>query len=171
MQSNEINTLTPRHQRIARLLFTGHTQTEVARLIGCNKSTVCRLQRDPLVHKELSRLQEAAESKVIENAPGMIDKLQKGALRGMDVLLDILDDPSTSVEMMKLKANVTFEILNRTGYGPIKQIQVDKQSLTMHATPEEIEAFKKRGIEAARQAGRPIDVGESDGEIYPTTNN
>ena len=52
----------------------------------------------------------------------MIDKLQTGATRGVDVLLDILDDPSDTVEMKKLKANVAFELLDRTGYGAVKQI-------------------------------------------------
>jgi hypothetical protein len=157
IMKTEINTLTPRHQQIARLLFTGHTQTEVARMIGCNKSTVCRLQRDPLVQQELSRLQESADAKVIEVVPGMIDRLEVGAMRGMDVLIDILNDPSDTVDMMKLKANVALELLSRTGYGPVKQIQIDKRSVSTHLTHEDIEEFKRRGIAAACEAGKVIE--------------
>jgi hypothetical protein len=130
-------------------------------LISC-KRTVCLLQRDPLVQQELGRLQEAADAKVIENIPGIIDRLQVGAMRGLDVLLDILADPSTTVDMIKLKANVALELLSRTGYGPVKQIQVGRQSVSMHATLEEIEEFKRCGLKAMREAGKLIVIGTSE---------
>jgi hypothetical protein len=42
----------------------------------------------------------------------------------------------------------------------VKQVNVQQASVSTYATPEEIEEFKRRGIEAAREAGLAIDVME-----------
>jgi hypothetical protein len=42
-------------------------------------------------------------------------------------------------------------------------VKTETKSLTLHATTEEIEEFKKRGIEAARESGFLVEL-EEDGE-------
>ena len=148
MNEDQLSKLSPRHQQIARLLVSGHTQTEIAQMMGCNKSTICRHSRDPLVLQEVKRLQEKAEAKTVEGVPGVTEKLRNGAHRGLEVLLQILEDPSTQIEMIKLKANVALELLSRAGYGPIKQMAIDQRVLSAHLTAEDIEEIKERAREA-----------------------
>ena len=68
-------------------------------------------------------------------------------------LIEILEDKWNDPEIMRLKSNTAVEILDRAGYGPIKQVKVEQASISTQLTREELEAFRKRGIEAVRESG------------------
>jgi len=159
MEARRLRTLSPRHKQMARLLIGGHSQSEIARILNVNKSTVCRLLRDPLLAEELSRLQENADMGATACVPGIPEKLREGAIKGVQVLLDILEDKRSDAEMLKLKANAATELLGRAGYGQVKQVLVQKSNVTAHLTAEDIADLKRRadGL-ALKESTETIDI-------------
>jgi hypothetical protein len=152
--------MNPRHRRLSQLIVAGNSQSQCARIFDVDKSTVCRWMKEPSVGMEIKRLQEMADVNVVTSVPGIPEKLQEGAHKGIEALIEILEDKRNDPEIMKLKSHVAVEILDRTGYGPIKQVDVKQESVSYQLTPEEIKEFNKRGIEAARESGIIIEVGD-----------
>jgi len=136
--------LSTRHQQLARLLVGGHAQSEIARVLSVHKSTVSRLVRDPLVIGEIQRLQEMADVHSTACVPGIPEKIQEGAHMSAKVLIEILEDERDDPEMLRLKANVSLELLSRAGYGPIRQVKVEQASFSAYLTKEDIEEIKRR---------------------------
>jgi len=141
--------------------LAGNSQSQCARLFGVDKSTVCRWMKEPSVGMEIKRLQEMADVNVVTSVPGMTEKLQEGAHKGIEALIEILEDKRNDPEIMKLKSNAAMEILDRAGYGPIKQVDVKQESVSYQLTPEQLKAFTKRGIAAARESGVIIEGGDN----------
>nr|NQU92188.1 helix-turn-helix domain-containing protein [Bacteroidota bacterium] len=154
MTDRQLKQLSEKHKQVARLVVGGHSQTEVARLLDMHKSTISRLLRDPLVAQEIQRMQELADTHATACVPGIPEKIREGAHLGMGELIKILEDVRNDPDMLKLKANVAFELLSRAGYSPVKQVKIEQASMSMHFTPEDIEDIKKRAIES----GAVIDV-------------
>ena len=157
---NSVN-MNHRHRRLAQLIVAGNSQSQCARIFDVDKSTVCRWMKEPSVGMEIKRLQEMADVNVVTSVPGIPEKLQEGAHKGIEALIEILEDKRNDPEIMRLKSNVAVEILDRTGYGPIKQVDVKQESISYQLTPEQLEAFKKRGIAAARESGVIIEGGDN----------
>ena len=149
---NTVN-MNPRHRRLAQLIVSGNSQSQCAKIFDVDKSTVCRWMKEPSVGMEIKRLQEMADVNVVTSLPGIPEKLQEGAHKGIEALIEILEDKRSDPEIIKLKSNAAVEILDRAGYGPIKQVDVKQASVSYQLTPEELEAFKKRGLKAARESG------------------
>ena len=144
MSRQNLTKLSEKHFQLARLLVGGHSQSEAARMLGLHKSTVSRLVRDPLVIDKIKKLQEMADINAASCVPGIPDRLQNGAHRSVDALMDILDDERTDSDIMKIKANVALEILGRAGYGVFKQVKVESMSTNQYLTSEDIEEIKRR---------------------------
>ena len=161
MSYKNLVNMNTRHRRLAQLIVGGNSQSQCARIFGVDKSTVCRWMKEPSVGMEIKRLQEMADINVVTSVPGMTEKLQEGAHKGIEALIEILEDKRNDPEIMRLKSNVAVEILDRTGYGSIKQVDVKQESISYQLTPEQLEAFKKRGIEAARESGVIIEGGDN----------
>jgi len=151
MSGRNLKVLAPKHQQLARLLVAGNSQAEAARLLSMDKSTVSRLSRDPLVHQEIKRLQTFADSNVAVSAPGVPEKISEGAQRSIEVLLEILEDERTDHDILKLKANVSCEILNRAGFVAVKQMRVESASVSTFLTPEELDGMKNRALEELKR--------------------
>ncbi len=154
---NPVN-MNPRHKRLAQLIVGGNSQSQCARVFGVDKSTVSRWMKEPSVGMEIVRLQEMADVNIVSTVPGMPEKLQEAAHKGIDALIEILEDKRIDPEIIKLKSNAAIEILDRAGYGVVKQVKVEQASLSTHVTAEEIEEFKRRGLEAMREAGYNIEI-------------
>lgn len=163
MQDKTLDTLNPRHRQLIRLLIGGHSQSDIARILNIHKSTVSRLIRDPLIVKEVGRLQENADLDATACVPGVPEKLREGALRGVQVLLDILADKRTDADMLKLKANAANELLSRAGYGPVKQVRIEQSSLSAHLTKEDIEELKLRARDIVPKQLAEITQQENEG--------
>ena len=104
--TSELRTLTSRHQQLSRLLVGGYSQAEISRTLGLHKSTVSRLVKQPLIATEVNRLKELADVNTATSVPGMPDKISEGAIRSIQVLMEILNDERTEPSMLKVKALV-----------------------------------------------------------------
>jgi len=92
--------LRSRHQQVARMLVSDHSQTQIANALGYHKSTVSRLVRDPSVATEVERLREIADVYVVAGAPGVSEKLKDAAHKSVEVLVGIISDERTEPEIM-----------------------------------------------------------------------
>jgi hypothetical protein len=146
--------LSPKHQQLARLLVGGNSQSEIARILTLNKATVSRLVHDPLVAQEVNRLKGMADANSTACVPGISEKISDGAHKGMEVLESILSDQRKDPEIMKLKANVSLELLARAGYGAIKQVQVRQESVSAILSVEDIEQIKMKAKELQAPLGK-----------------
>ena len=155
--TTKLLTLSERHKQVARLLVNGHSQSSVAKLVGIHKSTISRLIRDPLLVQEMHRLQEIADQNVAQCVPGIPEKIQKGAHKSIEVLKDILEDKRTDPNITRVKANVALDILDRAGYGKVKQLKLEQSSQDAHLTSEIIEKIKQHAekIKAKQQNQTP----------------
>jgi FixJ family two-component response regulator len=157
---NTLRILNARHKQLVRLLVGGHSQSDIARILQIHKSTVSRLVRDPLIVQEVSRVQDNADMAATACVPGVSAKLAEGALKGVQVLLDILADTRNDAFMLKLKANAATELLGRAGYGETRQVRVQQSSVSAHLTAEDIAALKRRadGL-SLEESSKTIDIG------------
>jgi phage terminase small subunit len=153
---NPVN-INPRHKRLAQLIVGGYSQSQCAKLFDVDKSTISRWMKTPSVLAEIERLQDIADVNVVRSVPGMTEKLQEGAHKGIEALIEILEDKRNDPEIMRLKSNAAVEILDRAGYGPIKHVNVQQASISTHLTAEEIEEFKQRGMKALQSANLNLD--------------
>jgi hypothetical protein len=147
--NRNLQKLVSKHKQLARLLVGGNSQSEIARLLNYDKSTVSRLARDPLVIREMQRLQEIADVNATACVPGIPEKIREGAHKGTEILQKILDDERNDPEILKLKSNVALELLSRAGYSAIKQVRVEQSSLSAHFTREDIDEIKQRAKSVA----------------------
>lgn len=146
MNDRYLSKLSARHQQMARLYVGGTSQAEIAKLMDIHKSTVSRNLRDPLIRAEIGRLQKMADVHSTACVPGVSETIQEGAHKGARLLIEIIDDERMDPVMMKLKANVSLELLDRAGYAPIKQMMVESASVS-YLTAEDIEEMKiKAGL-------------------------
>lgn len=146
-----LKSLNHKHQQLARLLVGGHSQAEISKLLNLNKSTICRLTHDPLIAKEVCRLQEIADSNSMVCVPGITEKISDGAYKGIEILESILSDERKDVDILKLKANISLELLNRAGYGPVKQLQIKQESINTVLSVDDIEKIKIRANDMMRK--------------------
>lgn len=85
---------TPNHQKILMALATGHSQAEVARVVGVNVRTVKRYVADPLFRAEL---EEAKRELVAQICASMVD----ASTSAVGTLKELL---ASRDEWVKLKA-------------------------------------------------------------------
>ena len=158
MTERKLLGLSARHKQMARLFVGGHSQSEIGRLLEMHKSTVSRYVRDPLVVQEMQRLQEMADVNAVACVPGIPEKIRDLALVGIEVLKEILLDERKTPEILKLKQNAALELMNRAGYGAVKQVKVEQSSVSAHFTAEEIEDIKRRAIENGYARVSPLNA-------------
>lgn len=104
--------MTEAHIRAAELHFKGHTQPEIADMVGVNKSTIYRWIRDgklaPLVAALSEDMQRAVRARLVQSS-----------LRAADAAVEVLDSPD---EGRKLAA--AFGILDRTGHPKAERVEL-----------------------------------------------
>ena len=74
-----------RHKRLSQLIVSGNSQSNCAKILDVDKSTVTRWMKEPSVATEIERLQEIADRNVVTSVPGIPEKLQENAHKGIDI--------------------------------------------------------------------------------------
>jgi hypothetical protein len=122
-----------RHRRMAQLVALGYSQTKVAAMLECTIGTVNRLCGDPtfqlLIKAELEKLQTRDHALQV--------KMQEVAEVGLDKLHDMLVDDEVKVKPSIVK-DITTDMLDRSGFGPSRKLDVSKSFGIDHQTLENI---------------------------------
>ena len=147
-----IKALWQRNHEIVNLAARGFKQSEIAEILNIHPVTVSNTLNSDLGEKKLSeiRLERDDEAKKIS------EKIRVLTDKALNVYHTIFDDDSGEANLKDKKAVADTVMLELSGLRAPTRIQ--SQTVNTTLTLEELEEFKKRGIQAARESGMIIDV-------------
>lgn len=146
---HEIKQLWQRSHEILNLALLGHKNKDIAKILNIEPQTVSNTLNSQLGKEALSRKREARDEEY-ENLRDDILDLSKKAL---NIYHELFGRPDVSDKLKKETADTVMLELS----GLRVPTRIDKRSVHATATIEEIEEFKQRGMQAAREAGLLID--------------
>jgi len=149
-KSYEIKQLWQRSHEIIALAVRGMGYREIAEVLGLNEKTVTHTLNSEVGMKKLSDMRKLRDKNAVEIGEE-IERLTMKAIKTYD---EIFDNPSAALKLKKETADTV--LLDIKGLrAPTK---IDSRSMTVHATHKEIEEWKRRGIEAAKNAGLLVEL-------------
>ena len=156
-----IKQLWQRNHEIVNLAVRGFKGTEIAEILNIDPQTVSNTLNSELGQHKLSdmRLERDEETKKVS------EKIRVLTGKALDTYHKIFDDDSGELGL-KDKGNFATSFLNEMS-GLRAPTKIQSHSVHTTLTAEELEEFKKRGIEAARASGLVVDIepgGNGDGE-------
>ena len=152
---HDIKQLWQRSHEIIGLALQGMKQSEIAKILDIHPVTVSNTLNSSLGREKLSSMREVRDEHYKE-INHKVMKLTDKALATYETLLDKSDVD------MKLKKE-TADTITLDIAGMRAPTKVDQRTLHAHATVEELDEFKRRGMAAARESGMIVDV-KSEGD-------
>ena len=151
----EIKSLWQRSHEIINLAARGFKGTDIAEILGVTPACVSQTLNSELGQHKLSEIRFSRD----EDAKKTAEKIRVLTAKALQTYHEIFDDASGECSLKDKKSVADTVVLELSGLRAPTKIQ----SLNVSLTKEELDAFKKRGREAAGQVGMVIDVEPSDG--------
>lgn len=148
----DIKALWQRQHEIINLALTGMKNVDIAKILGITKESVSQTLNSELGMKKLSSLREKRDEEAIK----IVKEVNELTTKAISIYNDIFDAPTDQVTYKLKKETADTVLLDLAGHRAATKI--DTRSMHFTASLEEIEGFKKRGIEAARAAGMIVDI-------------
>ena len=154
---HDIKMLWQRSHEILGLALQGMKQVEIAKVLNIHPQTVSNTLNSTLGKEKLAEMRGERDEHYIR----LNEKVKALAFKALDTYEQIFNGPNVDQKLKKETADtVVLEIA-----GMRAPTKIDSRNLNITATAEEIEAFKKRGIEAAKESGKLIVLdGDSRGD-------
>jgi predicted transcriptional regulator len=149
-RSFDIKQLWQRSHEIIGLALQGLKQTEIAKILNVTPATVSNTLNSQLGKEKLSLMREEKD----EHYKKVNEEIRKLTIKALDTYHKLFDSPSIDAELKKETADTVLMDIA----GMRAPTKVDTRTLHAHATLEEIQEFKERGIRAAREAGLLVDI-------------
>jgi len=150
----DIKQLWQRSHEIINLALTGMSNTDIAKVLDISPMSVSNTLNSEMGMKKLSSLREQRDGEAVK----ISEEIAKLTTKALQVYHDIFDAPTDQVGWKLRKETADTVALDIAGHrAPTK---IDSRSVHFSATAEEIEEFKRRGIEAAKAAGMLVDAEE-----------
>lgn len=146
----------PRHRRIMRMQLSGFTNADIADTLGMDHSSISYIINSDIYKAEFQKLQDRADEKAVGEQIDVKKKLETMSGFAVEKLDQMLKDPKTAD---KLRADMIFDVLDRTGNSAPKKTEV----LVDYVTALE-SAFKERRRRAqvrASASAPPSPLGDS----------
>lgn len=134
-KARPIQEITNSHHRLARLLACGVRPVEVSRQTGYSMARISMLQRDP-AFRELMAFYKNAVGEAFVNVIEIAEDLSVAALSELRQRIE--SEPETFSNMEIIKASAM--LMDRTGHGPSRSVQITNTSDTIRALKERREA-------------------------------
>ena len=148
-QTYDIKQLWQRSHEILGLALGGMKQVDIAKVLDISPVTVSNTLNSTLGKEKLAKMRGERDEEYI----GINEKVKELTIRALDVYEELMK-PTIDPKMKKETADtVVLEVAVMRA--PTK---IESKGLYTTATLEEIEQFKERGIEAARDAGLLIEI-------------
>lgn len=147
-----VKQLWQRSHEIVNLAARGYKQTEIAEILNITPQTVSNTLNSDLGQYKLSeiRLERDAEAKKVS------EKIRVLTNKALQVYHEIFDDASGECNLRDKKDVADTVLLELSGLRvPTK---VHSQHISATLTAEELEEFKQRGIQAARESGLLVET-------------
>lgn len=156
---HEIKKLWSRSHEIINLDSLGYRHSEIAKMLDIKPQTVSNTLNSQLGREVCAEVRKTRD----EEYETLRDDALELTKKAMKVYHEIFDEPDVTgrVPLKMKKETADTVVLELSGLRAPTQIQ--SQSMNMTLTPEDIEAFKQRGIAAAKAAGNLIEV-KGEGE-------
>lgn len=148
----DIKALWQTNHEIINLAARGFKGTAIAEILGIHPQTVSNTLNSELGQRKLSELRIGRD----EEAKKTCETIRVLTNKALAIYHKIFDDESGECSLKDKKAAADTVALELSGLRAPTRIQ--SQSVNMTLTQEELESFKKRGIEAARDAGMIMDI-------------
>jgi len=147
-----IKSLWQRSHEIINLAAKGYKSVDIAEILNIAPRTVSGTLNSDLGEKKLSdmRLERDNEAKKT------VEKIRVLSNKALSVYHEIFDDESGECNMNDKKKVADTVLLELSGLRAPTRIQ--SQSISTTLTKDELEEFKKRGVQAARESGMIIDA-------------
>ena len=150
----EIKSLWSRNHEIINLAVRGHKSVDIAKILNINISTVSDTLNSELGERKLSELRFGRD----EEAKVVGEKIRVLTDRALAVYHEFFDDVSGEVGL-KDKREGAKDFLNDMS-GLRAPTRVQSLSASVQLTREELEEFKQRGIQAAKDSGMIVEEAE-----------
>jgi predicted transcriptional regulator len=154
-KSYDIKQLWQRSHEILGMALTGMKGTEIAQILNISEATVSNTLNSSLGRQKLSSMRQDKDQEYKKINERVLELTHKA----LNVYEEIFNSPSPDLELKKSTADtIALDIA-----GMRAPVKTETKSLHAHATLDEIEDFKRRGIEAARESGL-LTVIEGEGK-------
>jgi hypothetical protein len=130
------------HEEIIRRIMLGQKSSEIASSMNLSQAQVSNVRNSPIIQERLAVMNGARDAYTIDLARD----IREFAPKALDLLKEIIQGEGTSGQLASpaLKARVATDLLDRAGYAPIRQLNV--QSVHAHLTKEDIDEMKRRAF-------------------------
>ena len=166
-KTHDIKQLWQRSHEILSLAVLGHKQTDIAKMLNIHPQTVSNTLNSTLGKEATAEKREERDDE-FKKLEDDVMELTKKSLKIYHEILDEEDESGRVGLPMKMKAADTI-VLELSGLRA--PTRIDSRNISYRATLEEIESFKKRGLEAARANGKIVvvkDEGKQSREAQST---
>lgn len=147
-----IKSLWQRSHEIINLTAMGFKGTEVAEILGITPACVSLTVNSTLGQKKLAEIREARDNEAKKN----VEKIRVLTNKAIQTYHEIFDNEDGQATLKDRKDVADTVLLELSGLRAPTKIQSSNISAVL--TSKEIEEFKKRGIQAAKEIGLIIDV-------------
>ena len=143
----EIKQLWQRSHEIINLAARGLKNTDIAEIMGVSPWCVSATLNSRLGQLKLSELREARD----EEAKKTVEKIRILTNKAINTYNEIFDDKTGAASLKDKKSVADTVLLELSGLRVPTKIQ--SHSLHTQLSAEELERFRSRGIQAARESG------------------
>lgn len=148
----DIKSLWQRNHEIINLAARGFKGTQIAEILNVHPQTVSNTLESELGRRKLSEIRLERD----EEAKKVSEKIRVITNKALDTYHEIFDDKDGQVSLKDKGEFATHFLNNMSGLKAPTRIQASHGHMIL--TPEELEAFKQRGLEAARASGMIVDM-------------
>ena len=148
-KTGNIKQLWQRSHEIINMASLGMKHTEIAKELNITTATVSNTVNSELGQKKISEIRKSRDEYVKECNEKVMDLTEKA----LNFYTQVLDSPANDPMKLKVADTVMLELS-----GLRVPTKTQSNNLNLHATMEDINNFKRRGLEAARLRGDVVDV-------------
>ena len=159
-----IKALWQRSHEIINLTAQGYKGTDVAEILGITPARVSLTLNSELGQKKLAEIRGVRDEEAKKNT----EKIRVLTAKAIQTYHEIFDNEDGQATLKDRKDVADTVLLELSGLrAPTK---IHSSTVNMTLTAEEIEAFKNRGLKAAKESGfKPIEMKEEDGTFTEAT--
>jgi len=151
---NEVKMLWQKNHEILGMALSGMGQKEIAERVGMCKGSVSRTVNSELGQKKLAEMRKERDGDYID----VSKKIAELSEKAIKVYEEIFEAPGISYDLKKKTSDTVLMDLG----GHRAPTKIESKSLSIEATMEEVEEFKRLGHKAAKEAGFLIDIPEGE---------
>jgi hypothetical protein len=138
----QVSKIWDQHEEIIRRITLGQKNTEIAQSMDMSEQQISNIRNSPIIQERLSVMKGARDAYTIDLARD----IREFAPKALDLLKEIING-EMQLASPALKAKVAVDILDRAGYAPVRNVNV--QSVHAHLTKDDIEEMKRRAFESS----------------------